>query len=379
MKYAMLDGFKGGVKAEYKGAPVARKEAQELWKALLKVGRNTHIKESTEINTTVRARRHSWRCTLRKVGKDWFFNISGNPASMDGKSNVYGKLTPIVDIVKSFLAVLAELGEFPQLEKNVRAKEIHVHSLSFAIYTKKASRAENLELINTWYVMYNTSWRNTPEELASTVADELKISFLAGPRYPSGIMLGLYDANNRYLLKCVAYNKADQCEKEGIALTRAEIRDLNARLRVDLTLTNKFLSTRWNIKPTLANIEKRVDRKGDWLVILQETWQFWLQKSAMLYMLHCHNPFGVKGLASWCAGGEMSQKERDLAASIGIDKSISPRAHAFIIIGRKLVALHKKYSAQEIAKMPTTKLVALLGKTVPVPAISSPTLELEIA
>lgn len=203
---------------------------------------------------------------------------------------------------------------------------------------------------------------------------------LVGKQYTSSILLGLVEKNGgkqTVLLKCVAYDKIEEMRSKGKELPAAVASQIAGRLRVDLTLTNRFLRSRWHTEPLLKNVVARARKAGGWRGLVQELWDYWQQKSCMDYMLKCPNPFEVKALREWCHGAPAGREARDIAASLGIDLKIPPAAHARIVVGRKMLEISKTYTGFDLAPLSADELMNLI-KNAPASAVPG-SMKLELA
>lgn len=354
-KHAMLDGFKAGTDlgVEKFGVEIQESMVENLWKAMERTAtvekENARIKGKEEIGVVV----NSWFVSLRKSWNKqgvWFMNLSGNPATEKGGNveNVYGTLTPVRDIVEAFLSVVGVLrkngwrGAGPvAVEKQVRCGNIHLHSLTFAVYTKKKSKETWKKLLNAWYAMYETRVEKNGELVS--LLRELGMQRLDGEEYKFGIGLGIKSGTN-FVIKCSAYVKSEEVseKKPWIQMNNEMRQDLDDRLRMDLTLTNFYLTNILDLKKaTLRELYKHAQNCGGWNSFLGNVWLYWLERSCMQYMFTCKNVFREPVFKPWVAGTKPDKNTISVARDNGVNLRVSPHAHAIMLYGRQQLTLQK--------------------------------------
>ncbi len=355
MAYAMLDGFKVGTEvdenlaAETSGIDVPADTVKPLWDALKACGTVLKTRPGTELSVGIDLLHKKWNVSLRKDGRGsaWYLNISGNARV----SNEYGSLTPVRDVLSTFNALFKKLRKHwsvpEEMETRVRRGQIHLHSVTFAVYTVPMEKAQMKRLFSLWYMLYETRVENNG--MYESLLSLLGLKRLTGEQYDYGLSLALTSKNGqarRTLVKCVAYNKAIECAQAGKQLGVQTQRDLEKRIRVDLTITNYYMRNQWRIKPMLRDLVDLARRRGGWRELVAEVWSHWLRKSCMSYAFSCPNPFVVPALRSWVTSGAADVRTETTAEKLGLNLKIGVAAHRCILWSRWLMTL----SEQDVSK-----------------------------
>jgi hypothetical protein len=289
---------------------------------------------------------------LRKQDKSMFLNVQGNPISFLRGENQFGVVNlrtlieKFYEAIEKMLAVRVKGFKWPaKVVEAIETGNVKLHSLAIAAYSQEIQfkneehRVTLLKLIRSLYSGGYRSWDESRLKDDVVVSDELDLECsyegLVSLRFVKWQKSKGYRTRMYSLL---LYGKKEEMVSKG----KTPHKEIERRLRIDLTLTAKWLQN--HHCSTLAEVEKRAHKEGGWKQFTDNILNRALEDVKLRYILTFPNPFAVlkeiskkdqAELQGWLDGG-MVKKElaRSLLDVHGLDTKLSFRFHLAALASR---------------------------------------------